>query len=657
MIQLRNIGISFGGTWLFQNLDWHIPPGSRIGLVGPNGAGKTTLLKIICGLLPTETGQVLSPKRTTFGYLPQEGVEHRGRTLFDEAYSALKDIVTLHKQMESVQQEMSELDQDSPELNDLLKHLGHLEHRMQVLEGYTAETRVHKVLKGLGFSKSETLNPVESFSGGWQMRITLAKLLLQEPDVLLLDEPTNHLDIPTLEWLETYLEDYDGTVILVSHDRYFLDQATNNTAEIERGILEIYHGNYSYYQQEKESRRDRLASEQYRLEKERERIERFVERFRYKNTKAKAVQSRIKMLEKMKTIQLPKHMKTIRFQFPEAPRSGRIVFQAENIGKSYGEKQVFQELDLILERGRRVALVGPNGAGKSTFCRIVCGQESPTQGTFRMGHNVILDNFSQDIHHELNPKNTVLQEVESHAATSQIPQLRNLLGAFLFSGDDVHKKVSVLSGGEKSRLALAKILLNPSNFLVLDEPTNHLDRPGRDVLLNALNQYNGTILIVSHDRYFLDGLVDEIWEMKNQTLRRYPGNYSYYHRIRMEEQEKLLAQQLAQQADVLEDKADETTKVSVKKTKEQKREEAEERQQKYQKRKKIDAKLKEIMSAIEQRETRKAELETLLSDTEVYHDGDKMRDIMKEYRDISAELPILYQEWEQIEKNSATESP
>ncbi len=657
MIQLCNIGISFGGTWLFQNLDWHISPGSRVGFVGPNGAGKTTLLKIICGQLPTETGQVLSPKRTTFGYLPQEGVEHRGRTLFEEAYSALGDIVTLQKQMESVQQEMAELEQDSPELNDLLKYLGHLEHRMQILEGYTAEARVHKVLNGLGFSESESTHPVESFSGGWQMRITLAKLLLQEPDVLLLDEPTNHLDIPTLEWLETYLEEYDGTVILVSHDRYFLDQATNITAEIERGRLEIYHGNYSYYQQEKEGRRDRLASEQVRLAKERARIERFVERFRYKNTKAKAVQSRIKMLEKMKTIELPKHTKTIRLQFPEAPRSGRMIFQAENISKSYGEKEVFRELDLIMERGRRVALVGPNGAGKSTFCRIVCGQESPTQGTFRLGHNVMMDNFSQDIHHELNPKNTVLEEVESHAATSQIPQLRNLMGAFLFSGDDVYKQVSVLSGGEKSRLALAKILLNPSNFLVLDEPTNHLDRAGRDVLLNALNQYNGTILIVSHDRYFLDGLVDEIWEMKNGTLRIYPGNYSYYHRIRMEEQAKQEELQAAQTTEKSEDKEKETKKLSVKKSKEQKRQEAEERQQQYQKRQQFEAQLKEIMSAIEQREARKTELETLLSDTEIYHNGDRTRDIMKEYRKITAELPILYQKWEQIEKNGATDSP
>ncbi len=304
-----------------------------------------------------------------------------------------------------------------------------------------------------------------------------------------------------------------------------------------------------------------------------------------------------------------------------------------------------------------MALVGPNGAGKSTFCRIVIGQEAPTQGTFRLGHNVMLDNFSQDIHHELNPKNTVLEEVESHAATSQIPQLRNLLGAFLFSGDDVYKKVSVLSGGEKSRLALAKILLNPSNLLVLDEPTNHLDRAGRDVLLHALNQYNGTILIVSHDRYFLDGLVDEIWEMKNGTLRIYSGNYSYYHQVRMDEQEKQKELQSAQQTDNLDDKDNTSKKSSVKKSKEQKRQEAEERQQQYQKRQQFEAQLKEIMSAIEQREARKTELETLLSDTEIYHNGDRTRDIMKEYRKITTELPVLYQEWEQIEKNGATDSP
>ena len=649
MIQLRKLGISFGGKWLFRDLDWHISPDARVGLVGPNGAGKTTILKIICGIQSLESGQVLVPKHTTVGYLPQDGVVHRGRTLFEEAFSALEDIVELKAQMETVQQEMASVEPGSTELDDLLKRMGHLEHRLQILEAYTAESRVYKVLKGLGFSETDAAKPVETFSGGWQMRIALVKLLLKQPNVLLLDEPTNHLDIPTLEWLETYLESYDGTVILVSHDRYFLDQVANVTAEIERGKLSLFHGNYSFYLEEKESRDERLTSEQYRQSKEKERIERFVERFRYKNTKAKAVQSRIKMLEKMKAVEVTKRSKTIHFRFPEAPRSGRIVFEVKEMGKSYGDKQVFQGLDLALERGRRLALVGPNGAGKSTLCRIISGQESPTAGQFRLGHNVILGSFSQDVHLELDPKNTVLQEVESAATTSQLPELRSLLGAFLFSGDDVYKKVEVLSGGEKNRLALAKILLKPSNFLVLDEPTNHLDRPGREVLLNALRSYSGTILVVSHDRHFLDGLVDEIWEMADSRVRVFVGNYSDYHHTRLQEAE---LEKVSQESKSTTSTSDSETAVkapSVKKSKEQKRLEAVERQERYQVQSKIENELKKVVTEIERLETRKAELETMLSDSEVYRDGDRARSILKEYDKIREELTKWYERWEKID--------
>jgi len=479
-------------------------------------------------------------------------------------------------------------------------------------------------------------------------------LLLSQPNVLLLDEPTNHLDIPSLEWLETYLGEYNGTVILVSHDRYFLDEATTITAEIERGVLSVYHGNYSAYEQEKEERQARLESEQFRLSKEKERIERFVERFRYKATKAKAVQSRIKMLEKMKTVEVQKRTRTIHFRFPEAPRSGRIVFEAAELGKSYAEKQVFQGLDLILERGRRVALVGPNGAGKSTLCRIVTGSESATNGTLRLGHNVLLGSFSQDIHHELDPNHTVLEEVETNATIDQLPHLRSLLGAFLFSGDDVDKKVQVLSGGEKSRLALAKILLRPSNFLVLDEPTNHLDRGGRQVLLSALKTYHGTILVVSHDRHFLDGLVTEIWEMNHGVLRVFPGNYSDYHRTRTEKEAEAPSEESAALG---KDESTTLNQPSGRKTKEQKRLEAEERQRMYQHKQKFQAQLKKVMSDIEKREARKSELESLLSDSEVYRDGDRARKILKEYEKLQKVLPRLYEEWEKIEKKSAIEMP
>jgi ATP-binding cassette subfamily F protein 3 len=652
MIQLRDIGISFSGKWLFRGLDWHISPDARLGLVGPNGAGKTTLLKMICGILAPEAGQVMVPKRTTFGYLPQDGVVHRGRSLFDEAFSALEDIVEVKAQMESVQQELTTVEPDSPELDDLLKRMGHLEHRLQILEAYTAESRVHKVLKGLGFSEVDAKQPVDTFSGGWQMRIALAKLLLQQPNVLLLDEPTNHLDIPTLEWLESYLETYDGTVILVSHDRYFLDQVTTIVAEIERGKLSFFHGNYSFYLEEKESRDERLASEQYRQTKEKERIERFIERFRYKNTKAKAVQSRIKMLEKMKAVEVTKHSRTIHFRFPEAPRSGRIVFEAKDMGKSYGDKSVFQGLDLVLERGRRLALVGPNGAGKSTLCRIVAGQESPTSGSSELGHNVILGSFSQDVHLELDPKHTVLEEVELAATTSQFPELRSLLGAFLFSGDDIYKKVEVLSGGEKNRLALAKILLKPSNFLVLDEPTNHLDRPGREVLLDALRRYSGTILVVSHDRFFLDGLVDEIWEMADGGIRIFQGNYSDYHQTRLQENELEDISKMPKSSAVL-TKSEAIAKASTaKKSREQKRLEAEARQEKYQAQQKFESQLKKVVTEIERLEAKKTELEMMLSDPDIYKNGEKARTILKEYQQIREKLPSWYEKWEAIEINN-----
>jgi ATP-binding cassette subfamily F protein 3 len=524
MLQFINLSLSFGGQELFRNLNWHVRKGERIGLVGPNGAGKTTLFRLIVGQLEPDAGSVQRGRESTIGYLPQEGIMITGRALFTEARSALPQLTEIQRELAAIHDALERQDVGAEEHDELLARYGDLQHRFEELGGFRADAEVAKVLTGLGFHESQFEQPTETFSGGWQMRLALAKLLLQQPDILLLDEPTNHLDLDSLLWLESYLRAYVGSVIIISHDREFLDRLVTRIASLYRQTITEYTGNYSSFERQFEFELEAHRKAYEEQQEEIARIQRFIDTFRYNARKASQVQSRVKQLDKLERIEPPQSLpKGVRFHFPPAPRSGRVVIELQNVSKEYDSLQVFRDVDLVIERGERVALVGVNGAGKSTLSRILSGVEDATTGERRLGHQVVLDYYAQQQADRLTSDNTVYDEIAKNASLAMTPELRTLLGAFLFSGDAINKKVAVLSGGEKSRLALAKMLLQPSNFLILDEPTNHLDMRTKDVLREALLQFGGTFLIVSHDRYFLNGLVTKVIEMQHGQLVVYPG--------------------------------------------------------------------------------------------------------------------------------------
>ena len=524
MLQFINLSLSFGGQELFRNLNWHVRKGERIGLVGPNGVGKTTLFRLIVGQLEPDAGSVQRGRESTIGYLPQEGITITGRALFTEARSALPQLTEIQRELAAIHDALERQDVGAEEHDELLARYGDLQHRFEELGGFRADAEVAKVLTGLGFHESQFEQPTETFSGGWQMRLALAKLLLQQPDILLLDEPTNHLDLDSLLWLESYLRAYVGSVIIISHDREFLDRLVTRIASLYRQTITEYTGNYSSFERQFEFELEAHRKAYEEQQEEIARIQRFIDTFRYNARKASQVQSRVKQLDKLERIEPPQSLpKGVRFHFPPAPRSGRVVIELHNVSKQYDSLQVFRDVNLVIERGERVALVGVNGAGKSTLSRILSGVEDATIGECRLGHQVVLDYYAQQQADRLTSDNTVYDEIAKNASLAMTPELRTLLGAFLFSGDAINKKVSVLSGGEKSRLALAKMLLQPSNFLILDEPTNHLDMRTKDVLREALLQFGGTFLIVSHDRYFLNGLVTKVIEMQHGQLVVYPG--------------------------------------------------------------------------------------------------------------------------------------
>jgi ATP-binding cassette, subfamily F, member 3 len=530
MIQLSSAGKHFGPKTLFEGLDWLLTPGQRVGLVGGNGTGKSTLLKILAGLETLDQGSLSSAKGTTFGYLPQDGLALSGRTVMDECLSVFEHLLEIEKEMEALQHQMGEVDHASEEYQRVIDRYHRIETEFHGREGYSLEAQAGAVLNGLGFSREDTSRPTEEFSGGWQMRLALAKLLLIKPDLLLLDEPTNHLDLEARNWLEQYLNDYPGAFVLVSHDRYFLDVTVNKILEIWNRRAWFYTGNYDKYLKQKAERRDQLLAAHKAQQDRIQHLEAFINRFRYQATKAKQVQSRIKELDKIERIELPPEEKTIHFTFPQPPASGRIVAEFHGVAKSYGEKQVFSGVSFFINRGDRVGLVGVNGAGKSTLIKLLAGAEALTAGECRLGHNVQADYFAQDQYKALDPEARLIDDLASvaPAALSGQTQLRSLLGAFLFSADDAFKRIGVLSGGERNRYALARMLLQPPNFLLLDEPTNHLDLQAKDVLLEALRKFTGTVVFVSHDRYFIDALATRIFEIENGELRDYPGNYEDY---------------------------------------------------------------------------------------------------------------------------------
>ncbi|HEY7498672.1 MAG TPA: ABC-F family ATP-binding cassette domain-containing protein [Vicinamibacterales bacterium] len=510
---------------LLDSVSWQIDDRERVGLSGPNGAGKTTLLKMLAGLEEPDAGLIVKPNGLTIGYLPQDGLHHEGRTLVEEAGQAFKSLIEMREEIATLEHRLADDTVHENGHAEMLTRYSELQDNFRRLEGYSVDLKIHTVLRGLGFSREDMDQPTETFSGGWQMRIALAKLLLGRPGLLLLDEPTNHLDLDARNWLEEYLSDYPHAVILVSHDRFFLDAVVTRITDIGLRTLTDYPGTYTSYLRTRDERMERLRQQKRDQDDEIARMKAFIDRFRYQATKAAQVQSRIKMLEKIVPIEIPPERKRVHFSFPPCAKSGRTVLDLRGVSKAYGSRRVFDAIDVHIERGDRIALIGPNGVGKSTMMRMLSGVEAADSGTRTEGHQVVMQYFAQDEATRLDPTRTVYQTLAGDSPIHMVPHIRNILGGFLFSGDDIEKPVRVLSGGERTRLAVARMLLRPSNTLLLDEPTNHLDLDSKDVLLEALEDFGGTLIFVSHDRYFVDKLATKVIEIGAGQALLYPGNY------------------------------------------------------------------------------------------------------------------------------------
>ena len=525
MISVDNLTVSFGGWDLFKDISFLINPKDRIGLVGKNGAGKSTMLKVLTGEQPPSSGGVSRNGDCTIGYLPQQMKVADTTTLYAETEAAFGEVIDLEKEIAHLTEQITvRTDYESKEYETLLHQLNDCNDRFQILGGLNREAEIEKTLLGLGFKRSDFTRATSEFSGGWRMRIELAKLLLRRPSLFLLDEPTNHLDIESIEWLESYLKEYNGAVVLISHDRAFLDNVTTRTIEISLGKATDYKVPYSRYVELRNERRQQQMAAYLNQQKMIEQTEDFIERFRYKPTKSNQVQSRIKQLEKIERIEIEEEdLATLNIKFPPAPRSGQVVVEAKEAGKSFGEKHVFSDATFTIERGEKVALVGRNGEGKTTFARLVIGESEPSRGVVRVGHNVHIGYYAQNQDDLMNGDFTVFDTLDRVAVGDVRTKLRDILGAFLFRGEDIDKKVKVLSGGERARLAMARLMLEPYNLLVLDEPTNHMDMRSKDILKNALQKYNGTVIVVSHDREFLDGLVDKVYEFRDGRVKEHLG--------------------------------------------------------------------------------------------------------------------------------------
>lgn len=637
MIDLSSISLQFGGKYLFQNINYRINAGERISLVGANGTGKTSLLKIISGKLIPESGKILKQKRISIGYLPQENITHKGKTLIEEASLALTDIYELQNKEKEITDLLNQKSLDDEEHTDLINQLGEVHYRLEELDSYSASSKVEKILLGLGFQEKDFERYTEEFSGGWQMRIALAKILISQNDLLLLDEPTNHLDLDSLNWLISFLKAYKGSLLIVSHDKYFINAVTNKTLEIFLGRFNTFNGNYDAflkYKEERDAQSEQLFIAQQKKIKE---TQNFIERFRYKATKAKQVQSRIKQLEKIELIELPETTGKINIKFPPTIQSGRLNIELNDISKLFGELSVFEHLNFKIERGEKIAFVGRNGAGKSTLAKLINGSLEPTSGERVEGHNTLFAYYSQDVADNLNPDLDILETIEGIAEDKTLGQLRSLLGCFLFTGDDVFKKIGVLSGGEKSRVALAKILLTKANFIILDEPTNHLDISSKQILQNALVDFSGTLLIISHDIDFLKPIANKVIELQSGELKVYDGDIDYYlyKKNVIEEKQNVQA---------------EKTNLSSLTKKDQKRIEAELRQQKYQQTKDLIKSIGRIEEEISRLENEQTNLEVELGDEEIYSNPILSKEKTKRYESVKLELKSLLQEWEQLQE-------
>ena len=631
MIELKNIELAYGPRAIFDGVNAVINKCDRIGLVGSNGAGKSTLLKILCGIEHADAGEIAKPKYATVGYLPQDAIVVGSRKLFDEVESAFENVMELREKLAEVDRILATADPSLPEYSEAISEMGDITHKLEDAEESKLRSRVETVLQGLGFSISDMQRPCCEFSGGWQMRIALAKLLLKEPSLLMLDEPTNHLDIESIAWLEDYLKGYAGAVMIVSHDRAFLDSLTNRTFHVVKGRLDLYAGNYEFFLKESEARKYQIGRAAENQRREIEKTEKFIERFRYKRTKAAQVQSRLKALAKIDRIEIEEEDNSkISFHFPEAKRCGQVVLNVEGVCKSFGEHKVLDNVSFKIERGERVALVGVNGAGKSTLTKIIAGELQKDSGIVETGLNVEMSYFAQHQSDELNPDNDVLGEAMNAAPMERKGEVRGLLGSFLFSGNDVLKSVRVLSGGEKNRLALAKMLLKDFNFLILDEPTNHLDMNSKAVLQKALAAYRGTYLIVSHDRSFLDPIVEKVVELSPKGLRIFPGNLSdYVERIKSEGKIVLRSSENRGQKKVADAK--------------ERRAEAAKKREQLSKLKKEAAK---IESQIAEAESDLAQVELEMSSPDFFKRGAQCASITENYNALKSRIENLYKEWE-----------
>lgn len=638
MISINKLSVIFGERVILNDLDWSVPDGARIGLVGDNGAGKTTLMKIVAGVQELDQGTVSIPSSLRIGYLPQDLVELNDSTLMDFIKHET-GMARLEKEIAVLEEKVSMSASESGEYKSLLSRLENRRKIFEASEGYSFDAMARKVLKGLGFSEDDPQRQCSEFSGGWKMRILLASVLLSRPDVLLLDEPTNHLDTESMEWLEGWLSSFSGTIIAISHDRVFLDKICRQIAELFRGRIELFKGNFTQYLEQKAQKEELLEKAQKKQQKDIERTEAFISRFRYKASKASQVQSRVKQLEKMQIIHGMEKGMSIHLKFPPCERSGHEVIRLEGAAQEYNGKKVFSNIDLTVNRGQKVALVGVNGAGKSTLSRLMSREETPSEGNLIPGHKVKTGFFSQESSKNLNYQNNIWQEIAGTGSLNE-QEKKNLLGAFLFRGDDIHKQISVLSGGEKSRLALLKLLLEDFNFLILDEPTNHLDMKTRELFQKALLAYEGTLVIVSHDRFFLDELVDRVIEIRDGRIIDYPGNYSYF----IEKRTASLMEEKEEPGDRKKD----TDTSAIPDLRQKKRMEAERRNRLFQARKKVLAILKPVEERIHFLESEMSGLDRQLCDGDCLQDSNAIQDIMKQRALMEKELDSLMPEWEEL---------
>ncbi|HMN48572.1 MAG TPA: ATP-binding cassette domain-containing protein [Ignavibacteriaceae bacterium] len=639
MIDLSNISLQFNGKYLFKDVNYRISSGDKISLVGANGTGKSSLIKIIAGQLEPESGEVIKQKRISIGYLPQDNVTYIGKTLLEEASSALNDIIELQNKEKLITDSLNDPKLSDEEKMDLAHQLGEVHHMLEGLDSYSAQSKVEKVLLGLGFSEDDFQLLTDQFSGGWQMRIALAKILISQNDLLLLDEPTNHLDIDSLEWLINFLKSYNGGLLVVSHDKNFINQVTNRTLEIFLGRFYTFKGDYDSYLKYK-NERDELISHQYEQQQKKiKETQKFIERFRYKSTKAKQVQSRIKQLEKIDLVELPEDKNEIDIKFSTPPQSGRTPIKLVSISKFYGDKKVFEEIDFEIERGEKIAFVGPNGAGKTTLAKIIAGVIGFNSGERILGHNTIVSYYAQDVADNLDPDLDIIETVDGIAEDKTIGQLRSLLGSFLFSGDDVFKKVGVLSGGEKSRVALCKILLTKANLIILDEPTNHLDYNSKLILQKALIDFKGSLILVSHDIDFLRPIVNKVVDIRKGTIKLYPGDIDYF---------------LSKRSEFSDSSTGSNYEIKEKKVfanrKDQKRIEAEIRQQKHKASKDVVKSISNLESVITKLESEYKELENKLADPEIYLNGEVAKQTTSRFNNVKSELDLALLKWEELNK-------